>query len=172
MMPKYLLFIALFIISCSQDPCKMIYGKWEIYKYTPVNQIVGCISKEECDIMIPYFIGKEVEICRKYVVLDKEHFENPIYEITEENIDELLWGYRIGNAQTDFGIEENVSTVKVLNIDVRQKDLDNMKTLKFVSPFQYDVGRAFSFGDIILCEDKEELLLFFDSACFHLRKVK
>ena len=60
--------------------------------------------------------------------------------------------------------------VKVLSIYVGEKDLDNR--LEFVSPFQYDVGTSFSFSDIILCEDKEELLLFFDSACFHLRKVK
>jgi hypothetical protein len=167
---KYLLFISLFIISCKQDPYKMIYGKWQFYKYTPISTICT-LTQDEFDIMISSFMGKEIEINRKYVVLDKEHFANPIYEITEEDIFKfLILGYQMDNYPTDFGIEKNRSTVKVLSIYVGEKDLDNR--LEFVSPFQYDVGTSFSFSDIILCEDKEELLLFFDSACFHLRKVK
>ena len=168
---KYLLFIALFIISCNQDPCKMIYGRWKFYKYTPINTI-GCLTDEEFDIIIPYFIDKEIEIHKEYILLDNKRFENPIYELTEEDIYKfLIWGYQIENRPTDLGIQENVNTVKVLNIYVEDKyrkgkyDIPN-----FVSPFQKDVGMSFSFSNIIVYEN--ELLIFFAYACFHLRKVK
>jgi len=167
--PKRLLFIALFIISCSQDPYKMIYGRWQFYKYTLVNNI-GPLTQEEFDIMIPYFIGKEIVLNKEFIILDKKYYEKPIYQITEEDIYKfLVWGYQIGNPPTDLGIQRDVNTVKVLDVyieDKYHKGKYDMPT--FISPFQKDVGMRFAFSSIIV--NKRELLIFFDNACFHLKK--
>ena len=152
---KYIIILitALIAISC-RDPYKIIYGRWQVYKYesAPISALT---DKEATEL-----IGKEFIFNKDYILIDGTKAEKPKYKFRNEKADDYFYiGYRMPK---EF-ISINQDIIKILDLNIDKTTLiitENRKDRK--DKLILYISR------LILYEN--QLIFYFDGIFFYLKK--
>ncbi|WP_044282730.1 hypothetical protein [Candidatus Amoebophilus asiaticus] len=155
---KYLIILGIaFILNSCGDPYKVLYGRWQIYKYEG-GHIVGLTDEEASQL-----IGKEFLFNKEYVIIDKNKIDKPIYKFRKEKADSYFHaGYRI--PKEFIGIYQD--TIKILEISTFKPSS--------LPPdfFEHEPKDMLSFYISELILYKGELIFNIEGIFFYLKKVK
>lgn len=165
---KYLLIICVMTTSCEEDPYKFLYGRWKIYKYTPLYTRPGIFGLEE-DRINNYLLGREVILSKNYMIIDGSKYKYPIYKIREENAEDyFFWYWRINKQDVQaIGIGENTDKISVLNVYINDEEKEEYATIDWPGG---DKKEHLSFNEIVYYNG--ELGICEDAYFFHFKKVK
>jgi hypothetical protein len=153
--------------SCQSDPYKPLYGRWKIYKYTPLYTTIGTGVLDE-GIIHRYILGKEITLNKHHITADGVRYENPNYKVREEKdvSTYFYWSWHVSEPDIEaIGIRDNTTNIKILEICLDDKW--TWPTINFPSK---DGEACLNINELIYYNG--ELGMCEDWYFFHLKKVR
>ncbi|WP_044282785.1 hypothetical protein [Candidatus Amoebophilus asiaticus] len=156
-MTRYLimLVITFILISCG-DPYKVIYGRWQIYKYESAP--ISALTDEEATGLL----GEEFTFSKDYIIIGGIKIEHPSYKFREEKANDYFYiNYRM--PKEFICIEQEI--IKILELGIDKSKLIDYKRGKHRKD-----NLILYIPRLIFYEN--ELIFYFDGVFFYLKKIK
>jgi hypothetical protein len=143
---------AVFFSFQTSHPCQFLFDRWEMYKAIDIDEVAAFpiddpkevdkyLSSEEykavlraADSLATYMMGKQFIFAQDYVIVDSVKYEDPYYELSEEEPITYLYGRHHMVDKSDLGIQEEVNKIQIIQArlytDKEEKKIKDPRKVK------------------------------------------